>query len=418
MRLTAVALLSLLSLALSAQTANPLTALLALDEPGAQRRGLEAYLVRHPDDPQRAVIYTTLIEDATALNDDAGVLRYNEKLEELDPTDLGQRIKTLNLLLVSTAPADRALAARQAAVFAEMVEAKAKENPPAEMGPTRWRLNIARLRSLADLFTGAAAQAKGKYAEAEAALGASLQQSESEEAAEHLAQVYVAEDKIPQAIDTFALALALPGQTIAGRARLRAQAGGLWRQTHGGSESGFGDLILRKFDAVAARDAAEQDELDRAGHAEDNRKAASADGFVLHDLKGDRHTLAELRGQVVVVDFWATWCGPCKVQHPLLVQAAQTFAQDHRVSFISINEDEETAKVAPFIATQHWAPTTWLDAGLGPFLGVESLPTTLILGPSGQEEYRQEGFVPDTFAIELEQAVRSALARAFSRSPG
>lgn len=389
---------------------------MALEEPGAQMRGLEAYLARHPDDPQRAIIYTTLIQDATELNDDAAVLRYNEKLEELDPSDLGQRIKTINLLLASSAAADRTQATQQARVFAAMVEAKAKETPPAEMGPTRWRLNVARLRSLADLFTGAAAQAEGDYAAAESALGASLQQSQSEEAAEHLAQVYLAENKIPQAIDTFALALALPGQTIAGRARLRAQAGALWRQIHGGSESGFGDLILRQFDQVAARDAAEQDELDRAGHAERNRTAANSGAFVLHDLTGGAHTLSDLRGQVVVLDFWATWCGPCKVQHPLLEAAAQSFAKDHRVIFISVNEDEETAKVAPFLAAQHWALTTWLDAGLGPFLGVDSLPTTLILGPQGHEVYRQEGFVPGVFATELEQAVQGELARAFPRS--
>ncbi|MGH9520229.1 MAG: TlpA family protein disulfide reductase, partial [Terriglobales bacterium] len=112
-------------------------------------------------------------------------------------------------------------------------------------------------------------------------------------------------------------------------------------------------------------------------------------------------------------DFWATWCGPCKVQHPLLLQAAADFAKDHRVIFIAVNEDEETARVAPFLAVQHWAPTTWLDAGLGPFLGVDSLPTTLIFDPEGHVVYRQEGFVPDTFATQLEQAVRGELARDF-----
>lgn len=392
---------------------SQLTALMALDEPGAQLRGLEAYLKRYPASAQRTDIYNTLIQDATALNDPGRVLLYNEKLEELDPNDLAQRIKTINLLLASSTPADRQRARQEADLFARMVEAKAQEKPPAEMGETRWRLNVARLRSLAGLFQGSADQALGDYADAEKALLHSLEQSQSEEAAEHLAQVDLAEDKLPQALDNFALALALPGQTIAGRAKLRAQAGALYRQLHQGSEAGFGDLILHQFDAVAARDASEQAELTAADHAGANAAAASAQAFVLTSLDGARHSLAEAKGKVAVLDFWATWCGPCLVQHPLLAAAAQRFEKDHRVIFISINEDEDRERVAPFLAAHHWAPTTWLDAGLGSWLGVDSLPTTLILDPAGRIVYRGEGFVPDTFETQLEAAISGALARAF-----
>src|SRR5690348_3350209 len=85
-----------------ASAQQQLQRLLALTEPGAQRRSLEAYLTRYPDSPDKAQIYTTLIDDATQLGDDRGVLTYNEKLEALDPDDLAQRIKTINLLLGSS----------------------------------------------------------------------------------------------------------------------------------------------------------------------------------------------------------------------------------------------------------------------------------------------------------------------------
>ena len=382
----------------------------AIEEPGAQMRALEAFAAKYPKAPELDQVYNAILQDATQLSDDRRVLLYNEKLEGLDPNDLGQRIKTLNLLLLETDAEHRQRAVAEAAEFAKMVEARAAEPAPKEMGEVRWRLDVARLRSLAALFQGAAAQALNRYGEAEADLARSLQQSQSEEAAEHLAEVYVAEGKVPQAIDAYALALALPGQTIAGRAKLRAQAGELYKSQHGGSEAGFGDLILKRFDDVAARDAAEQNQL--APRAAINATAAAPGDFKLTGLDGATHQLAEARGKIVVLDFWATWCGPCLVQHPLLEALRQEFANHHNVIFIAVNEDEDASKVAPFVAEHHWAPTTWLDAGLGPFLGVDSLPTTLILDATGAVVYRAEGFTPDTFEAELRQAVERALAPA------
>lgn len=382
----------------------------AVAEPGAQLRALEAFAAKYPKAPELEQVYDAILQDATQLSDDRRVLLYNEKLEALDPNDLGQRIKTLNLLLLETDAEHRQRAVAEAAEFSKMVEAKAAEPAPKEMGEVRWRLDLARLRSLAALFQGAAAQAVANYPEAERDLARSLQQSESEEAAEHLAQVYVAEGKVPQAIDAFALALALPGQTIAGREKLRTQAGELYKSQHGGSEVGFGDLILKRFDGVAARDAAEQNQL--APRAAVNAAAAAPGDFQLTALDGATHRLSEARGKVVVLDFWATWCGPCLVQHPLLDALRQEFANNHNVMFVAVNEDEDVSKVAPFVAEHKWAPTTWLDAGLGPFLGVDSLPTTLILDASGAVVYRAEGFTPDTFQAELRQAIQQALAPA------
>ncbi|HVA62993.1 MAG TPA: hypothetical protein VNF74_04645, partial [Terriglobales bacterium] len=225
----ALAFAGLVAVGLAAQTAPPpsqsaaaaeaarqaqLERLMGLTEPGQQMRALEAFAQKYPKAPELAQVYTAILDDATQLSDDRRVLLYNEKLEALDPTDLAQRVKTLNLLLLESDPADRQRALEEATLFARMVEAKAAEPPPKEMGPARWRLDLARLRSLASLFQGTAQQALGHYDLAEPQLVKSLRQSQSEEAAEHLAQVYVAQGKIPQAVDAFALALALPGSTI------------------------------------------------------------------------------------------------------------------------------------------------------------------------------------------------------------
>lgn len=395
--------------------------LLALTEPGAQRRGLEAYLTRHPASADKAQIYTTLIDDATQLGDDRGVLDYNEKLEALDPGDLAQRIKTINLLLASSAPADRVRAQQDADTFAHQVEANAAQPAPPELGAARYQIDLKRMQALAALFQGTAAQALGQWPAAEQHLTASLQLAQTEEAAEHLGQVYQAEGKIAPAVDSYALALALPGQTIAERDALRLEAGTLYAQLHQGAQTGFGDLVLKKFDQVAARDAAEQAALAPAGAAGAatggiNATAASAGAFALESLDGTIHRLDQLRGKIVVADFWATWCAPCRVQHPLLGAVREKFANDHNVIFIAVNEDADKSRVAPFLKAQGWDTSTWLDAGLAPFLNIEGLPTTLIFSPTGAVVYRQEGFVPATFETQLTQAIEAERARAFPRT--
>ncbi|MGH9487267.1 MAG: TlpA family protein disulfide reductase [Terriglobales bacterium] len=413
--LPALALLAALLLPAAAQTASSadqarqsqLAAASQIEEPGRQLRALQAFAAQYPHAPELADVYNAIIQDAVQLNNDQLVVSYNLKLERLDPANLAQRVKVLNLLLIETDPAHEQEAAAQAAIFAKMVTAKTREKPPAAMGPTRWRLDMARLQALADLFQGASAQALAHFATADKFLAASLDQSQTEQAAQHLGEVLVAEGKIPQAVNAYALALALPGQTISERAALEATAEVLYRQLHQGSKQGFGDLILSQFDNVASRDAAQQAELHP--HSQINASAASAGQFVLTSLDGARHTLNQEKGKVVVLDFWATWCGPCKIEHPLLGEVARQFANDHNVIFIAVNEDEDRSRLLPFLEQQQWPKTTWLDAGLGAFLGVDSLPTTLILDRQGTVVYRQEGLAPGTFVATLHRAIARTL---------
>jgi len=376
-------------------------------EPGAETRGLEAFLAKHPHPPEAEEIYRQLIKDATALEDDRRAVLYNEKLETLHPEDLGQRIKTLNLLLLERDPAQILQAQREAVELRTLVEQKAKETPPKELGTARWQIDMDRLRALAELMQGTADLHAGDAAAAQKWLTASLAHAPTEEAAAHLAEACEALHQPAAALDADALALALPGTTIAERAALRQKAGALYRAQHQGSDAGFGDLILKKFDEIAQRDAATRSQL----HPQDaaNLGTRAIGDFSFTALDGKEHQLKTYRGKVVVLDFWATWCGPCLVQHPIFEAVKKKFASNPDVVFVAVNTDEDRNRVKPFIAAHHWDAETWFDTGLGGYLGVDSLPTTMVLDAKGTIAFRQAGFDEGTFQHQLEAAITEAL---------
>ncbi len=109
--------------------------------------------------------------------------------------------------------------------------------------------------------------------------------------------------------------------------------------------------------------------------------------FSLERLQGGTVTLASLRGKVVVIDFWATWCPPCRAEMPWLVKMGQEF-QSRGVVFIAISEDDPPDQVPLVQAFAREVPGLEKFAVLGnPEIeaqyGVESLPTLFIIDREG-----------------------------------
>ncbi|HEY5983305.1 MAG TPA: TlpA disulfide reductase family protein [Anaerolineales bacterium] len=80
----------------------------------------------------------------------------------------------------------------------------------------------------------------------------------------------------------------------------------------------------------------------------------------LHDLKGEEHELADYRGQVVLVNLWATWCPPCAAEMPNL----QRFYERHQVdgfSVVAINDGEPAGDVVAFVESRQLSFQVWLD---------------------------------------------------------
>jgi peroxiredoxin len=106
--------------------------------------------------------------------------------------------------------------------------------------------------------------------------------------------------------------------------------------------------------------------------------------FTLKDLEGKKVTLSKLRGKIVVVNFWATWCAPCRLEMPDLDSIYARY-QSQGLVVLSIT-DEESSKVNAFLAPANYHPTVLLDPDrrvIGQF-HVEGIPKTFVFNREGK----------------------------------
>jgi peroxiredoxin len=115
----------------------------------------------------------------------------------------------------------------------------------------------------------------------------------------------------------------------------------------------------------------------------DDAKRQNAD-FTLTDLSGKSWHLRDLKGKVVLVNFWATWCPPCRKEMPDL-QALYDKYKDQGFLVLSIS-DEEAAKVSPFIAERKISYPVLLDPGrkVNDAFVVEGIPKSFIFDREGK----------------------------------
>jgi len=117
-----------------------------------------------------------------------------------------------------------------------------------------------------------------------------------------------------------------------------------------------------------------------------------APDFALPDVDGELHHMTDYLGRPVIVNFWATWCPPCREEMPSMNRAWQVI-QDEDIAMLAINVGEDEDKVFTFTADYPVDFTLLLDES-GEIVeqwGVLGLPTTLVVDPQGHIVYRAVG---------------------------
>ena len=138
-------------------------------------------------------------------------------------------------------------------------------------------------------------------------------------------------------------------------------------------------------------------------------------GNVVSDVRarrvdGTEDSLAAYAGRVVLVDFWATWCGPCKEAFPKLREMVDKLPKE-RFRIIGVSVDEELDTVLDYLADE---PLQWVvwhvgdDSELVRRWRVTGFPTYVLIGPDGTIINKYPGVFNADFRAEIEQAVRDA----------
>jgi thiol-disulfide isomerase/thioredoxin len=338
------------------------------------------------------------------LRDNTRAAGYAERIVALSPDDISMTVLTIQLLERTGDEAALRRATNYATHVLDFVERTSSEEKSPKVSQGDWvaqrkrdRMSVLALRGRLELKLKDTLAAQKDFEASYALLPTAT-------AAEQLGEIAELKKDSNLAIQQYARAFALADSSdgTAGRHGIRQKLGNVWRLAHS-SNAGLGEYLLLTFDEVS--------QASIAPKPKKNADAREPVDFTLRKAPdGTLFLLKGLKGKVLVVNFWATWCGPCHALEPLFARVAADFQADADVLFLAANCDEDESLVKGYLEEDKPRTAVVFADGLDRFFAVNSFPTVLVLDRAGKIAYRSDGFQPDNFEPHLTVAVRRALA--------
>ena len=135
--------------------------------------------------------------------------------------------------------------------------------------------------------------------------------------------------------------------------------------------------------------------------ASGNQVGAPVPEIKVESLGGKKIDVASYRGRVLLLDVWASWCGPCKQELPMLDAMARRL-KAQGIDVLAVSVDQERANVDKFLKGHgKWALTIAHDPGgaIAERLQPDKMPTSYVIDRAGIVRYVNAGFVPDDAAV-------------------
>jgi len=372
-------------------------------------KNLAAFLDRFPKSSRREVVLRTICSYAQEANAPGVICQYGRMLLEITPEDP----KLLNLLIEASArqddPAGRAAAIEYTSRLVRVAE---NQRDHAAAGGSQDTAEVWAER-IAALYAQRAGyyRVSGDLDQARADDEKSYATYPTARVAEQLGDDALKKGDSARALDYYLTAFNFPEKAPdpAHRQEVRRKLGSLYIAQHH-SEQGLGDLVLSRYDALMPQLAGRFSVIQPQ-----NAGRHDPFEFVVERMDGTPLPMEGYRGKVTVLDFWATWCGPCRVQGKMIDQVAKSFSANAGVAFLSLNVDQDRSGVPAFLKQSGWTMPVAYAQGLDQLLSVSSLPTLVIFDGQGRIVYREDGVYPASFEENLSKHVRETLKETAGR---